>query len=99
VIQVYDPQTGMTGILIIDNTAKGPGKGGIRIAENLTPYEIYRLARTMTWKCAIADLRLTIQGFGVVGSATAKSLSQRGARDPGLCCQCRRSYWFLHGIY
>lgn len=56
VIQVYDPQTGMTGILIIDNTAKGPGKGGIRIAENLTPYEIYRLARTMTWKCAIADL-------------------------------------------
>ena len=56
VIQVYDPQTGMTGILIIDNTAKGPGKGGIRIAENLTPYEIFRLARTMTWKCAIADL-------------------------------------------
>ncbi len=56
VIQVYDSQTGMTGILIIDNTAKGPGKGGIRIAENLTPYEIFRLARTMTWKCAIADL-------------------------------------------
>ena len=56
VVQVYDPQTGMTGILIIDNTAKGPGKGGIRIAENLTPYEIFRLARTMTWKCAITDL-------------------------------------------
>jgi glutamate dehydrogenase (NAD(P)+) len=56
VIQVYDSQTGMTGILIIDNTAKGPGKGGIRIAENLTPFEIFRLARTMTWKCAIADL-------------------------------------------
>jgi len=56
VIQVYDPQAGMTGILIIDNTAKGPGKGGIRISENLTPYEIFRLARTMTWKCAIADL-------------------------------------------
>ncbi len=56
VIQVYDSQIGMTGILIVDNTAKGPGKGGIRIAENLTPYEIFRLARTMTWKCAIADL-------------------------------------------
>ena len=56
VIQVYDPQTGMTGILIIDNTAKGPGKGGIRIAEHLTPYEVFRLARTMTWKCAIAEL-------------------------------------------
>ncbi len=45
VIQVYDSQTGMIGILIIDNTAKGPGKGGIRIAENLTPYEIFRLDR------------------------------------------------------
>ena len=56
VIQVYDSQIGMTGILIIDNTAKGPGKGGMRIAEGLTPYEIFRLARTMTWKCAIADL-------------------------------------------
>ena len=56
VIQIYDPKTRMTGILIIDNTAKGPGKGGIRIAENLTPYEVFRLARTMTWKCAIADL-------------------------------------------
>jgi glutamate dehydrogenase/leucine dehydrogenase len=56
VIQVYDPQTGMTGILIIDNTAKGPGKGGIRITEHLTPYEVFRLARTMTWKCAIAEL-------------------------------------------
>ncbi len=56
VLQVHDPLTGMTGILIIDNTARGPGKGGFRIAENLTPFEVFRLARTMTWKCAIAGL-------------------------------------------
>ena len=27
VLQVYDPDTGMKGVLVIDNTSKGPGKG------------------------------------------------------------------------
>jgi glutamate dehydrogenase (NAD(P)+) len=56
VIQTYDPKTRSRGILVIDNTARGPGKGGIRMLPDVTPYEVFRLARTMTWKCAIADL-------------------------------------------
>lgn len=56
VLQVYDPDTGMKGVLVIDNTSKGPGKGGIRFAPSVTPVEIFRLARTMTWKCAAAGL-------------------------------------------
>ena len=52
VLQVYDPDTGMKGILVIDNTSTGPGKGGIRFAETVIPREVFRLARTMTWKCA-----------------------------------------------
>jgi glutamate dehydrogenase (NAD(P)+) len=56
VLQVYDPDTGMKGILVIDNTSTGPGKGGIRFAENVIPRDVFRLARTMTWKCAAADL-------------------------------------------
>ncbi|MDF0682712.1 MAG: Glu/Leu/Phe/Val dehydrogenase, partial [Candidatus Nitrosocosmicus sp.] len=44
------------GVLVIDNTATGPGKGGIRFAESVTPSEVFRLARTMTWKCASAGL-------------------------------------------
>ncbi|HET7644677.1 MAG TPA: Glu/Leu/Phe/Val dehydrogenase [Nitrososphaeraceae archaeon] len=56
VLQVYDPDTGMKGVLVIDNTSTGPGKGGIRFAPSVTPLEIYRLARTMTWKCAAAGL-------------------------------------------
>src|SRR5919109_5150756 len=56
VLQVYDPDTGMKGVLVIDNTATGPGKGGIRLAETVTPLEVFRLARTMTWKCAAAGL-------------------------------------------
>jgi len=56
VTQVYDPNTGMQGFLVIDNTALGPGKGGIRIGANVTPLEVFRLARAMTWKCALADI-------------------------------------------
>jgi glutamate dehydrogenase (NAD(P)+) len=56
VLQVYDPDTGMKGVLVIDNTSTGPGKGGIRFAPSVTPLEIFRLARTMTWKCAGAGL-------------------------------------------
>jgi glutamate dehydrogenase (NAD(P)+) len=56
VLQVYDPDTGMKGVLVIDNTSTGPGKGGIRFAESVTPTEVFRLARTMTWKCASAGL-------------------------------------------
>jgi len=56
VLQVYDPDTGMKGVLVIDNTSTGPGKGGIRFAESVTPAEVFKLARTMTWKCASAGL-------------------------------------------
>ena len=56
ILQVYDPDTGMKGVLVIDNTSTGPGKGGIRFADTVTPTEIFRLARTMTWKCAAAGL-------------------------------------------
>lgn len=56
VIQVYDPHTKMQGVLVIDNTAMGPGKGGIRFQPTVTPQEVFLLARVMTWKCAIAGL-------------------------------------------
>jgi glutamate dehydrogenase (NAD(P)+) len=56
IIEVYDPQTGMQGILVIDNTALGLGKGGIRMTPTVDVEEVFRLARTMTWKCALAEL-------------------------------------------
>ncbi|MBV9177008.1 MAG: Glu/Leu/Phe/Val dehydrogenase [Nitrososphaeraceae archaeon] len=56
ILQVYDPDTCMKGVLVIDNTSTGPGKGGIRFADSVTPIEVFRLARTMTWKCAAAGL-------------------------------------------
>ncbi len=56
ILHVYDSEVGMKGVLVIDNTFLGPGKGGIRMLPNITTEEIFRLARTMTWKCALAEL-------------------------------------------
>jgi len=56
VLDLYDPKTKMHGFVVIDNTALGPGKGGIRMTPTVTLYEDFRLARTMTWKCALAEL-------------------------------------------
>lgn len=56
IVKVYDPKVKMEGILVVDNTAFGPGKGGIRMTSDITEEEVYRLARTMTWKNALADI-------------------------------------------
>ena len=56
ILQVYEPESGMKGVLVIDNTKLGPGKGGIRMMPTVTTKEIFRLARTMTWKCALAKI-------------------------------------------
>ncbi|MEW6328764.1 MAG: Glu/Leu/Phe/Val dehydrogenase [Candidatus Micrarchaeota archaeon] len=56
IIQTYDVKTRSEGILVIDNTARGLGKGGIRIEPDVTIDEVARLARAMTWKNALADI-------------------------------------------
>jgi len=58
IIVVHDTRTGMKGMLVIDNTARGMGKGGCRMAPDVTLWDCFRLARTMTWKWAIADVFL-----------------------------------------
>jgi len=57
VIIIKEPSVDLTGFLVIDNTAPGPGKGGLRMAPDVTVDEVFRLARIMTWKCAIAGVR------------------------------------------
>jgi glutamate dehydrogenase (NAD(P)+) len=57
-IVVHDTRTGMMGMLVIDNTARGPGKGGCRMDPDMTLQDCFRLARTMTWKWAMADIYL-----------------------------------------
>ena len=56
VLEVYDPKSGMHGFCVIDNLALGPGKGGIRMTPTVSIAEVAALARTMTWKTAMAEL-------------------------------------------
>lgn len=56
VVMVSDPDLGMRGVLVIDNTSRGMGKGGTRMTPTVSVGEIAQLARVMTWKWAAVDL-------------------------------------------
>ena len=73
IVHVYNPKTGMRGFLVVDNSALGPGKGGIRMTPTVSEDEVLRLARTMTWKCALADIPFGGAKSGIM--ADSKKLS------------------------
>ncbi len=77
VVQTYDRHTKMEGILVIDNTALGPGKGGIRLVPDITVQEVEALAKAMTLKNALANLPFGGAKSGIVlkqGMDKAKAL-------------------------
>src|SRR3954463_15146027 len=45
-----------TGFRVQHSIARGPAKGGIRYAPDVTLDEVRALASWMTWKCAIVDI-------------------------------------------
>src|SRR6202142_3010246 len=45
-----------TGYRVLHSTVRGPGKGGIRFAPDVTLDEVRALAAWMTWKCAVVDI-------------------------------------------
>jgi glutamate dehydrogenase (NAD(P)+) len=45
-----------TGFRVQHNIARGPGKGGIRYAPDVTLDEMRALASWMTWKCAVVNI-------------------------------------------
>lgn len=56
IIHVYEPSVGLRAVLVVDNVARGPAIGGVRIAPDVSTEECFRLARAMTLKNAAADL-------------------------------------------
>jgi len=55
-VHVYDPKCGLRGIVAIDNVARGPSIGGVRMAPDVSAEEAFRLARAMTMKNSAANL-------------------------------------------
>lgn len=79
ILQVYDSKTGMNGFVVIDNTALGPGKGGIRMTSSVSVGEVFDLARTMTWKCALAELPFGGAKSGII--ADDKKISTKNKKE------------------
>ena len=75
-LHLYDPNCGLKAIIVLDNVARGPALGGVRMAPDVTPYEVFRLARAMTLKSAAAGLP---HGGGKAGIAADPSASNREA--------------------
>jgi hypothetical protein len=55
-IHVYEPSVKMKAILVVDNVAKGPSIGGIRMTKDVSNQECFGLARAMAFKNAPAGL-------------------------------------------
>ncbi len=88
IVKVYDPKIGMEGFLVVDNTAIGPGKGGIRMTADITEEEVRRLARTMTWKNALAGIPFGGAKAGIVWPSFAKAT----AGKPGGSDELKKKY-------
>lgn len=56
VIHVHEPSINLRAVLVVDNIAKGPSIGGVRMAADVSTQECFRLARAMTFKNAAAGL-------------------------------------------
>mgnify|MGYP000072956973 CR=1 FL=1 len=68
-IRVVDPSDGKVwGFLVIDDTRRGPGLGGIRAAPDLSLNEVGRLARSMTLKNSAANIPFGGGKSGIVAN-------------------------------
>jgi glutamate dehydrogenase (NAD(P)+) len=56
IVHACEPSVGLKAVLVVDNVAKGPAIGGVRMATDVTMEECLRLARAMTFKNAAAGL-------------------------------------------
>ena len=65
-----------TGYRVLHNTARGPGKGGIRFDMQVTLDEVKALAAWMTWKCAVVNLPFGGAKGGVICDPTTMSMTE-----------------------
>ena len=56
IVHIYEPKSKLRAIVVIDNISLGPAVGGCRMAQDVSTQEVFRLARAMTLKNALAQL-------------------------------------------
>lgn len=55
-VHIWRPAVGLKAVIAVDNIACGPAVGGVRMAQDVSAEEAFRLARAMTFKNAAAGL-------------------------------------------
>ncbi len=65
-----------TGYRVQHSIARGPAKGGIRYAPDVTIDEVRALASWMTWKCAVANIPYGGGKGGVICDPTVLSMGE-----------------------
>src|SRR5271168_677587 len=55
-VHICRPAVGLKAVVAVDNIACGPAIGGVRMAQDVSTEEAFRLARAMTFKNAAAGL-------------------------------------------
>jgi len=65
------------GYRVLHNTARGPGKGGIRFHPQVDADEVKALATWMTWKCAVLDIPFGGAKGGVQCDPTTMSVEEK----------------------
>jgi glutamate dehydrogenase (NAD(P)+) len=64
------------GYRVLHSAVRGPGKGGIRFAPNVTLDEVRALAAWMTWKCAVVNIPFGGAKGGVICDPAKLSKSE-----------------------
>ena len=77
VVYVYEPRCGLKGIVVVDNSSIGPGIGGIRMTPTVNTEEVFRLARAMTWKNALAGIPHGGGKSGIIADPRKISIEQK----------------------
>ncbi len=81
-ICVVDSSTGnIWGFVVVDDTRRGPGLGGIRMATDITLGEVQRLARAMTLKNSAANLPFGGGKAGIICDPVMMALNPGMKRD------------------
>ncbi len=77
ILKAYDPKTGMKAVIVLDNTARGPAKGGIRMTPTVDEEEVFGLARAMTLKNALANLPFGGGKSGIIANPKELTIEEK----------------------